>query len=94
MAKKSLLYVSLPVGLIQYALQGELVVVLWRYLKGFRCETLQGTEPISTLVRELCIELTSHLVRIGRGRQMRGGWVRKAVLSSSSCRLGPSGDGT
>ena len=56
-AKKSLLYVFSPVELIQYVLQGELVVVLWRYPKGFRCETLQGTEPISS---HIAVLLSTH----------------------------------
>ena len=40
MAKKSLLYVFSPVELIQHALHGKLMVVLWRYTKDFRCKTL------------------------------------------------------
>ena len=80
MAKKSLLYVFSPVELIQHALHGKLMVVLWRYPKDFRCKTLQGTEPISTLVCELCIELTSRLVRIWAVRcidreHVRGGFL-------------------
>ena len=91
MAKKSLLYVFSPVELVQYALHGELMVVLWRYPKGFRCKTLQGTEPISTLVCELCIELTSRLIRIWAVRcidreHVRGGFLDSMRLNTSRFR--------
>ena len=89
MAEKSLLYVFSPVELIQHVLHGKLMKVLWRYTKDFRCKTLQGTEPVSTFVRELCIKLTSHLIGIRAVRCIYSEHVRSGFLDP--VRLDASG---